>query len=426
MNTPRVIRSTKACSATITVPPSKSYTNRALIAAALAEGASTILHPSASDDTELLIGALGGFGVTIVRSPDALEVTGTAGVLRAPPGEINVGNAGTAMRFLASFAALAPGTTRLDGDEQMRQRPIGDLLSALKMAGVKCTSDGGFPPVEIHGGTFNGGAIEMEASLSSQFLSSLLLASPYAKRMTSISLKGKASSLPYVDMTLHVMRSFGALFEDVGQKLFRVDTRQRYLGREFAIEPDASAATYFLAAAAITGGEVEIPNLQVDSFQGDCAFTKILAEMGCKAVIGEEGVVLTGGPLIGIDIDMNRMPDCVPALAIVAAFAKGSTIIRNIAHLQFKETNRILAVAAGLRALGCGVETAEESLIIHPLPLTGGTVATMNDHRIAMAFAVAGLRVKGVVIDNPGCVSKSFPRFWNEFSKVEGAEHDGG
>ncbi len=416
----RAIRAAKCVNADIHVPPSKSYTNRALIAAALADGSSRILHPSESDDSLRLIEALGEFGITVSRKEDTLEVAGSGGILRAPSREINVGNAGTAMRFLAAFASLAPGETHLTGDEQMQQRPMGDLLKALKTAGIRCSSADGRPPVTIHGGNFLGGTIDLDAEVSSQYLSALLLAAPYARRHTTIRLKGKLSSLPYVDMTLYVMRSFGAIFDDIDMKLFHIDPRQHYIGHDFSVESDASAATYFLAAAAITNGRVRICNLSPDSLQGDIKFLSILADMGCTLSVEEDSVELRGGKLRGIEVDMNEIPDCVPTLAVAAAFADGQTIIQNIAHLRYKETNRLKALAAELSKLGAQVELSDDGLAICPKPLHGATIETYNDHRIAMSFAIAGLRVGGMTIMNPACVTKSFPNFWEEFAKLEG------
>jgi len=302
----------------------------------------------------------------------------------------------------------------------MQQRPINDLLTALKNAGTKCTSNGGNPPVKIYGGNFLGGSVELDASTSSQYLSALLLTAPYAKRPTTIHVRGKISSLPYIDMTLHVMRSFGAIFEDVDMKLFQIDHTQHYIGHDFRIEGDASAATYFAAAAAIVGGKVRIPHLSRESFQGDVKFFDILSEMGCSVRTSDDAIEVQGSFLRGIDIDMNHIPDCVPALAVVAAFSEGPTTIHNILHLQYKESNRLTAIACELTKLGARVDVSDGSMMIYPKPLHGAEIETYNDHRIAMSFAVAGLRIHGVKINNPQCVKKSFPDFWKEFQKLEG------
>ncbi len=283
MNEPsvRAIRPARSIDLEVAVPPSKSYTNRALIAAALADGASTLVDPSRSDDSNYLIGALREFGVRIVDHPGALEIEGSGGALQTPKRDIFVGNAGTAMRYLSTLAALVKGESVLTGDENMKNRTIQDLLDALRSAGVRSSSQNGFPPVTIHGGTFAGGRIDIEASVSSQFVSSILLSAPYASRSVELHVKGKLSSLPYVYMSLHVMRSFGAEIDTIDYSVFRVSNKQKYIGHEFPIEGDASSATYFLAAAAITGGHIVIKNLSPESLQGDIRFLSLLGEMGC-------------------------------------------------------------------------------------------------------------------------------------------------
>lgn len=418
----RQIRPARAIDMEVEVPPSKSYTNRALVAAALAEGVSTLRNPSRSEDSKYLIGALREFGVRIDEHPRHLEIGGTGGRLEVPKKELFVGNAGTAMRYLAAFSGLVNGETVITGDANMQRRPMKDLLEALRSAGIRSSSNDGFPPVRIHGGNFQGGRIDIQAALSSQFVSSILLCAPYAKRPVALHVTGKLSSLPYVYMSIHVMRSFGAEIDNIEFSLFRVDNRQKYIGHEFMIEADASSATYFLAAAAITGGHVVITNLSPESLQGDIRFLHLLGEMGCRITRHEDRIELHGNRLRGIEARMNEIPDSVPALAVVAAFAEGPTSILDVAHLRHKETDRLSALKTELTRLGARVELEEEGLTIHPQTLRGATIETYNDHRIAMSFAVAGLRVKGVFIRNPACVAKSFPRFWEEFTKLEEEE----
>ncbi|MBI5475908.1 MAG: 3-phosphoshikimate 1-carboxyvinyltransferase [Ignavibacteriales bacterium] len=418
----RTIKTSEDVDAIIRIPPSKSYTNRALIAASLADGVSTIRNHSKSDDSLLLISALKDFGLSIIEYENHLEVTGTNGIFPAPSKEINVGNAGTAMRFLATFATLAAGKTVLTGDEQMNKRPINDLIDALKSNGVKCISNNGYPPIQIYGGNFSGGRINLDASISSQFLSSLLLSAPYAKRQVIIHINGYISSIPYIDMTLHTMRSFGAIVESIDMKTFTVSNQDRYIGHEFIIESDASSATYFLGAAAITKGKIIIENISAESLQGDIRFLKVLSEMGCAVTTHDDSIEIHGSELHGIDIDMNEMPDCVPTLAVVAGFAKGSTAIRNISHLRFKETDRIAALEKELTKIGVKTESSKDDLFIHPQKLHSAVINTYNDHRIAMSFAIAGLKLEGLKIENPGCVKKSFPTFWDEFIKLESKE----
>lgn len=406
--------------AEIRLPPSKSYTNRALVAASLAHGPSIIRNPSASDDSIVMVRALRQFGIEIDQKKERLEVNGSGGIIRPPSREVYVGNAGTALRFLATFASLAPGQTILTGDEQMNRRPVESLVKALKLNGIGCSCAGGFPPLRIEGGIFPGGTLNIDASASSQFLSSLLLASPYAKKPVVIRTEGKLSSGPYIGMTLDVMRSFGAAVTSDQDGSYFVDNERRYAGREIQVESDASSATYFLAAAAITGGRVTIPNLRRDTLQGDLKFISILSDMGCHSGWRGDYLEMTGDKLRGIEVDMNDMPDSVPALAVVAAFAEGGTKINNIRHLRYKETDRLAALAAELKRIGAYAEACEDHLVIEPGELHPAVIETYNDHRIAMSFAVAGLRIRGISIKNPDCVSKSFPDFWNEFKKLEG------
>jgi 3-phosphoshikimate 1-carboxyvinyltransferase len=406
----------------VRLPPSKSYTNRALAAAALAVGRSTIVGPSRSQDSHYMTGALASLGVAIQADPDRTLVAGTGGVLAAPRKPIFVGNAGTTFRFLTALAAVAAGATTLTGDAQMRTRPVGDLLDALAQAGVRTSSAGGFPPVTVEGGSFAGGAITLPGDKSSQYLSAILLAAPYAGGPVTVTVEGAQSSAPYVRMTTEVMRAFGVPVEEGPGPVYRVGAGTRYAGRTYAIEPDASAASYFLAAAAVTGGRVRIPGLSASSLQGDVRFVDTLVAMGCTSTPGDGALEIAGGSLTGIEVDMNAMPDCVPTLAVVALFADGPTSIRNVAHLRFKETDRLAALAAELSRLGAGVELLPDGLVIRPAPLAGARIETYRDHRIAMSFAVAGLRVPGVSIADPGCVAKSFPGFWDEFTHLESTE----
>lgn len=415
----RRINRTQSIDAEVLLPPSKSYTNRALIVAALAKGTTTLIRPSSSDDSTLLVKALRQFGVGIRRQGERIEITGSGGDIHAPTKTVVVGNAGTTMRFLSVFACLAKGTSVLDGDERMRKRPIGNLLTAMQSAGVHTLSADGFPPVTIHGGTFSGGKIVIDASVSSQFVSAILLSAPYAHKPVELSVRGDVRSLPYIEMTLHVMRSFGAQVLVPDANKFDVDNSHKYLGREFQIEADATAASYFLAAAALLKGRVVIPNLPVDSLQGDLRFLEVLSEMGCIVQRREKCLELLGAQLRGIDIDMNSMPDCVPTLAVLALFAKGPTRISNVKHLRYKETNRLEVLAAGLQKLGGKVDVREDGLTVYPGKLCGAEIETCNDHRIAMSFAIAGLGTNGVAIKQPSCVSKSFPNFWDEFEKLE-------
>jgi 3-phosphoshikimate 1-carboxyvinyltransferase len=403
----------------LNVPPSKSYTNRALICAGLAEGMSVLHNPSSSDDTEYLIQALIEFGIQIKKKETTLFVYGTGGKLHCPNKHIFVGNAGTTLRFLTTIASLVKGETVIDGDAQMQQRPIQDLLDALHSAGVHSESANGFPPIKIYGGNLFGGEFRMNATVSSQFLSSLLLCAPYARHPITIKIDGKISSRPYVNMTIDVMKKFGVSIELPNESVFKITNTQQYQPREYEIENDASSATYFFAAAAITQSEITVNNISEFSHQGDIAFLRVLRQMGCIIKKKKSGITVIGKPLQGITVDMNGMLDAVPSLAIIAAFAKGTTTITNIAQLKFKETDRLTAVATELQKIGVEVECTNNSLRITPKNRCAAVIETYNDHRIAMSFAIAGLCISGMVIKNPSCVAKSFPDFWEEFSKLE-------
>ena len=409
------------------VPGSKSITQRALVAAALAEGDSMLINPLVSEDTAYNIAALRQLGIEVECQPERWRVAGQGGRIRASASDIFLGNNGTATRFLTSVAALAEeGTIRIDGDQRMRERPIGPLLSALRGWGVDITDEMGAacPPLVISGHGIPGGATVLPEGKSSQYLSSLLLVAPYARRPAAIRVEGEVLSKPYVAMTLSVMAEFG-IKADFDRDFANFAIPQgRYQGREYEIEGDASSASYFWAAAAITGGRVCVENVPAPSLQGDAMLVALLARMGCEVSQAERGFTLVGGGrLEGIEIDMGNMPDVAPTLAVVAAFAHGDTVINNIAHLRIKECDRLSAVVTELKKLGARAEEFPDKMIIHGrggAGLHGATIETYRDHRMAMSFAVAGLRIPGVEISDEGCVKKSFPNFWQRWELLQG------
>lgn len=403
----------------IHVPGSKSLTNRALICAALAKGESTLNNASDSDDTSLMRNGLNQLGVLVRKKDDTLIVEGTGGKVYAPKFPIPVGNAGTTLRFLLSLAALAPGKTVLDGGERMAARPIDDLTSSLAALGTEV----GFSPHQaryvVNGGSFVGGKTKLDASKSSQFLSSLLMVAPYATEDVQIEVAGEISSAPYVQLTLQVMREFGVNVEHLAGDCFVVRAGQRYIPTSFAVEADASSATYFLAAAALCSGDILVEGVRRDTLQADANFVNILHQMGCRIEHEERGVRLnSNGRLQGVDVSMNSMPDAVPTLVVTALFAEGTTRIRNISHLRHKESDRLHAMETELKKLGAEISVYDDRVDINPSILSGGVLDTYDDHRLAMAFALIGLKVDGVKIDNPACVRKSFPQFWTEFDKL--------
>ena len=408
--------------ATIAAPASKSYTNRAYIIAALADGDVRLENPLFSDDTRYMREALIQFGIPVKEEPQAVVIQGKGGQLQVPGGEIFIGNAGTTIRFLTTFATLAPGVTRLTGSERMQERPIEDLLKCLHQMGLKAESvkGNGCPPIDIHGDTPRGGELTLAGDKSSQYLTSLLLAAPYFRNDTTINIQGKLTSIPYVDITLDIMQTFGVAVKNEFYQSFHISKGQRYRAQTYEVEGDASSASYFFAAAAVTGGEIAVTHLNPDSAQGDIKFPNALHRMGCEVKHSGEKITVFGNPLRGITINMNDMPDVVQTLAVVALFAEGKTTITGIGNLRIKETDRIAALANELTRLGASVEAGEDYIIITPGPLRPAEIETYDDHRMAMSFAVAGLGIPGVKIKNPRCVDKSFPDFFERFQELYG------
>ncbi len=408
--------------ADIAVPGSKSLTQRALIAAALADGQSRLIGPLDSEDTQYTSAALEQMGITIVKEEKSWLVHGQAGKISESPDEIFLGNNGTATRFLTSVVALGQSTFTINGDKRMYERPIGPLMKALKGWGVDIRSihDTDCPPLEVNSCGLDGGATVLPEGKSSQYISSLLLVAPYAQNAALLTVDGEVLSKPYVAMTLSVMADFG-IEVDCNSEFtsFSIPTGC-YRSMEYQIEGDASNASYFWAAAAVTGGRVTVTNVPVPSLQGDADLVPLLARMGCDIHQEGTGISVHGCErLEGICVDMGNMPDVVPTLAVVAAFAHGKTEITNIAHLRIKECDRLNAVVTELTKMGAQVEEKEDSMIIHGdggARLHGASIETYNDHRMAMSFSVAGLRVKGVRIEGEGCVVKSFPDYWERFS----------
>ncbi|HKP61394.1 MAG TPA: 3-phosphoshikimate 1-carboxyvinyltransferase [Polyangiales bacterium] len=402
------------------VPGSKSISNRALLLAALAEGESVLRGTLDSDDTRVMIRALEQLGATIQPVAGGLGIRGVAGRPRVPDGVIDVHASGTAARFLTAVLALVPGDSRLDGIPRMRQRPIQDLVESLNALGARLhtESPGGCPPVVAQRAELAGGEAEVDASRSSQYVSALLQVAPYATRDVRLRLKnGVLVSRPYVDVTFAVMRAFGAEAGFVGDSTLAVSSGQRYRGREYTIEPDASTAAFFFAAAAIGGGRIRVLDLPGDSAQADMGSLAVLEQMGARVTRGPSWVEVQApaAGLRGVDVDMNAMPDAVLAMAVTAAFASGETTIRNVANLRIKESDRLHALETELRKLGAGASTGPDWIRIAPAPLRAASIDTYDDHRMAMAFALAGLRVPGVVIRDPSCVSKSWPEYFDTF-----------
>ncbi len=407
--------------ARVTVPGSKSLTHRFLIGAALADGRCTLVRPLDSEDTRLTAAALQRMGASIDASHEEEWTVHGTGAAPGPCAEpIHLGNSGTSMRLLMGTAALGEGTYILTGSERMQQRPVHHLLEALERIGVpaRSISGNGCPPVEIQGGRLRGGSTRIDCSVSSQYLSSLLLLAPCLAEGLEIDVVGGPVSRPYVDLTVSVLEAFGIRLSRDGYRNFSVPGRQRYRPGRYAVEPDCSQAGYFWAAAAVTGGAVTVAGISPDSRQGDLRFAKVLASMGCRVEYEADAVSVAGGPLRAVRVDMADMPDLVPTLAVVAAFAQGTTRIENVPHLKAKESDRLAAVARELQRMGVDAQDTGDGLSVTGGGLHGADIRTYEDHRIAMSFAVAGLRIPEVRILGEGCVAKSFPGFWEVFDML--------
>ncbi|MHC5112338.1 MAG: 3-phosphoshikimate 1-carboxyvinyltransferase [Planctomycetota bacterium] len=417
--------------ATVRLPGSKSITNRALLAAAMAHGRSVLHHALLAEDTELMIGGLRRLGVAVEVDEigTTLTVQGCAGHLNSTQAALDCGNSGTTIRFLTALVATSAGRFELDGIARMRQRPIGALCEVLEAlgAGIEYGGNVGYPPVVVHANGLSGGHVSFRNPPSSQLVTGLLLAAPMAARDVLIDLHGDVLSRPYLEMTEAVMDAFGVAvmsqFDKHGAK-FIVAAPQHYQACDFAIEPDASNATYFWAAAAIAGGSVTVQDLGMQSIQGDLGFADVLVQMGCVTNQEPMGTRVTGpadGNLRGIDVDLMGMPDTAQTLAVVALFASGRTVLRGLSTLRIKETDRLAALETELGKLGAVVETTDDTLIIDPPDeLVPTSIETYQDHRMAMSFSLAGLRGTAVEVLNPTCCAKTFPEYFKTLDGMLG------
>lgn len=399
-------------------PGSKSITNRALLCASLANGISKLHGALKSDDTIVMIDALQQLGIQITQNWNACELTIAGGPLKRNDATIEVKNSGTSIRFLTAALAVAGGNFRLQGVSRMHQRPIGPLVDALNQLGANVTaeSENGCPPVVISNERLVGGKTKIKGNVSSQYLSGLLMASPLATDDVVIELDGQLVSKTYVQMTLEVMKRFGVTAE-TGPNFssFKISEASKYSHTDYQIEPDASAASYFWAAAAICGGTATVTGLNQQSLQGDVAFVDCLEKMGCEIEYRSNKISVTGPAKHGIDIDMSDISDTAQTLSVVALFVKGQTRIRGVAHNRVKETDRIGNLAIELRKLGAEIEEHPDGLTITPGQTKPAIIETYDDHRMAMSLSLAGLRQPDVVIQNPDCVSKTYPAYFNDF-----------
>ena len=404
-------------------PGSKSLTNRALITAALASGSTTLTGVLESDDTRVMVDSLRRLGLSVEHDVAACSMTvvGCGGKPPASQADLWLENSGTSIRFLTALCALGEGTYRLDGNARMRERPIRDLVESLTLLGVDLTCELGTacPPVVVRATGLNGGKTSIAGNVSSQFLSGLLMAAPYARQGLEIQVTGELVSQPYVDMTLGVMAQFGVTVGNPDQHVYCVPSQQ-YRATQYDIEPDASAASYFFGIAAITGGSITVEGLSSYALQGDVAFVEALEQMGCRVESTESSITVHGGPLKGIDIDMNAISDTAQTLAVVALFADGPTTIRNVGHMRHKETDRLAALVTEFRRMGVSASETADGLTINPGPIQPAIIETYDDHRMAMSFAMAGLKVPGIRIANPGCTAKTYPHFFSDLERLCG------
>jgi 3-phosphoshikimate 1-carboxyvinyltransferase len=403
--------------ATVRVPGSKSLTNRALLIASLANGRTRLTNALFSDDSCYFAKALQtlGLDVRLDEPNNEMTIIGLGGTIPSKKAELFIGNAGTAARFLSAFLTLGSGEYVLDGDARMRERPIQDLIDALNQLGVELEAKNNCPPVEIFARGLPGGKTKIAGNISSQFLSALLMVAPYARSVVEIEVVTELNSKPYVDMTLSIMKDFGVEVEHQTYERFIVHPASYLPITNYSIESDASAASYFFAAPAICGGTIHVENISRESKQGDIAFLDILQQMGCTVKEGENFIEVTGAnTLMGVDTDMRDISDTAQTLAAIAPFASSPTRIRGIASARVKETDRVHATCTELLRLGVRVEEHEDGMTIYPCDkLQPATIQTYNDHRMAMAFSLIGLRVDEIVIENPSCVSKTFPNFFD-------------
>jgi 3-phosphoshikimate 1-carboxyvinyltransferase len=404
----------------VSVPGSKSYTHRILIAVSLADGPCLVENGLQSEDTLLTIAALRQMGIDIGIVGNQFKVNGASGIFKAPEKPIYLGNSGTSMRLLAGVAALCQGVCILTGSDRMKQRPIQDLLDALSNIGVEAKSieANGCPPIEIFGGSVKGGKTDLRCKISSQFLSSLLLIGPYTKNGIDIQVTEGPVSKPYIDMTVEVMQRCNVMVERQGYDRFNVPGGQIYKAGTYFVEPDCSQAGYFWGAAAITGAKIKVLGINKNTRQGDVHFAQVLGKMGCVVEEDFDGISVKGEEIKSIDVDMADMPDMVPTLAVVAAFAKGTSHIENVAHLKAKESDRLGSVVNELVKMDVDAVCTDTGMTIKGGNPKGAEIKTYNDHRIAMSFAMAGLKVPGIIIHDEQCVEKSFPNYWEIFAKL--------
>jgi len=408
---------TQPIDADVVVPGSKSITNRALVTAALASGTSVLTGVLDADDTQAMLSVIATLGAGVEQQgPDTYAVTGTGGDLASGPLEVDVRMSGTTARFATPLAARGTGVYIIDGAPEMRVRPMEETVRALRELGVTIAPEA--LPLNLRGG-FDGGTLTLGASVSSQFASGMLLAAPGTSKGLTLDLEGDVVSRPYLDMTCEVMRAFGADVSQPSTNRFEVAADHGYTAVDYRIEPDASAASYFFAAAAVTGGRVRIEGLGTDALQGDVDFVDVLAQMGADVTKSADAIEVRGtGTLTGVDVDMSQISDTAQTLGAIAPFASGPVRVTGIDFIRRKETDRVAAVVTELQRMGIDAVEEEDGFLIQPGTPQPATIETYHDHRMAMSFAITGLMTPGIDIADPGCVNKTFPNYWDVLAAI--------
>lgn len=413
----------------VNLPGSKSVSNRALLLAALAKGTTRLTNLLDSDDIRHMLNALTKLGVVYRLSDDKTEceVEGLGKPFTATDvQELFLGNAGTAMRPLAAALCLGEGDFILTGEPRMKERPIGHLVDALRQAGaqIEYLENENYPPLRIQGTGLQAGSVSIDGSISSQFLTAFLMSAPLAQGQITINIEGELVSKPYIDITLHIMEQFGVQVVNNDYQQFVIPAGQSYVSPgHFMVEGDASSASYFLAAAAIKGGQVKVTGIGKNSIQGDIQFADALEKMGAQIEWGEDYVIARRGELNAVDLDFNHIPDAAMTIATTALFANGTTAIRNVYNWRVKETDRLAAMATELRKVGAIVDEGEDYITITPpAQLTHAAIDTYDDHRIAMCFSLVALSDTPVTINDPKCTSKTFPDYFDKFAQLSHAE----
>lgn len=402
----------------ITAPPSKAHTLRAVIISSLAQGTTIVKNPLFGEDQLNVINCLKKLGVKIDAADDKITVQGSGGRYKPIENELNVGESGVGMNFLAAAANLSDKPVIITGSKRLTERPIDEVINGMRQLGCKIDylDKEGFPPVKIHGGGIRGGQAAIKGGKTSQYFSAITISSPYAENGVTLKCIDEMTEKPYFDITLQMMSEFGIDAANQNYRQVIIPNKKKYSAREITIEGDYSSASFFFLAAAICKSKVTIKGLRTDTRQGDKAFLSLIEKMGCKVSQTKDKISVEGAELAAIEQDMSDVPDLVPPMAIAATFARGTSRLTNIGHLRLKESDRLAVMASELNKMGVSAECNRGSLIIEGTRQAhGAKIDPHNDHRIAMSFAAAGLVVEGQIIENENCVAKSFPDFWERF-----------